>query len=341
MSSTYFTIPSFAGAKKNKEDLEKSNPQEPVLKDEDEEFLNKQINTDEKASAGETVDAAKIADDGEEKEASPAEQEQVGDVTDQAVVPETQPEVGGADGAQESKEEATKEDEEVEGAKEEGAKEEGAKEKGIKEEDATEEGATEEGAKEEGYDDVIKDKAAEAVKARKAKKSKGMDLPSQEDAEAATQAFNAQPAQAGDAGMGGKERKTWASYLPSVRPSSRKAGEAGSEAEGTATEEGAQRSWTQYASAYVPSSLPSIPSLPFMSKDRDGKLEPVYREDGTIDEEATKERQEKEVSVLLDNLNLSSINNRVFAFCGETQKIYERFALVLKVSQHRDQSVVD
>ena len=66
------------------------------------------------------------------------------------------------------------------------------------------------------------------------------------------------------------------------------------------------------------------------SKDKDSKVEPVYKEDGTVDEEKTKEKQEKEMSVLLDHLNLSSINNRVFAFSGETQKIYERFAQVLK-----------
>ena len=38
----------------------------------------------------------------------------------------------------------------------------------------------------------------------------------------------------------------------------------------------------------------------------------------------------QEVSVLLDNLNLSSINNRVFSFSEESQKIYHRFTLILK-----------
>lgn len=39
---------------------------------------------------------------------------------------------------------------------------------------------------------------------------------------------------------------------------------------------------------------------------------------------------EKEVSVLLDKLNLSSINNRVFSFSKQSQKIYEDFTIVLK-----------
>lgn len=38
----------------------------------------------------------------------------------------------------------------------------------------------------------------------------------------------------------------------------------------------------------------------------------------------------KEVTVLLDKLNLSSINNRVFAFSTQTQQIYKDFTVVLK-----------
>lgn len=310
MTSTYFTIPSFARARKNKEDLEKSNPQEPVLKDEDEKFLEQHIGSDQKASQGEPVDASKITDEGEEKEAEPAEQEQVGDVTDQAVVPEGPP------GVEVSKE--RDESEEGEGAKEGEEAKEGA-----------------------SYDGATKEQAEEAKKSRKDKKNKSMDLPSQEEAEAATKGFNALPDQ--DAQKQQGEKRTWASYIPSVRPSTGKKDEStppassgGEEkskdtADITTSEEsgGDKRTWTQYATSYIPSSLPSLPSLS-RSKDGDKNFEPVYNEDGTVNEAASKEKQEKEVSVLLDNLHLSSINNRVFAFNESTQDIYHRFSLVLK-----------
>jgi hypothetical protein len=92
------------------------------------------------------------------------------------------------------------------------------------------------------------------------------------------------------------------------------------------------RSWAQYASTYIPSTsaLPSIPNNWTFANKKDFHAEPVYKEDGTIDEAATKEKQEKEVSVLLDNLSLSSINNRVFSFSAESQKYYDRFTQVLK-----------
>ena len=80
--------------------------------------------------------------------------------------------------------------------------------------------------------------------------------------------------------------------------------------------------------------MPKMPDVTLPSlkrkKDQDADAKVVYNEDGTVNEEATKEQQEREVGVLLDNLNLSSINNRVFAFSAETQKIYERFAQCLK-----------
>jgi hypothetical protein len=265
MASTYFTVPSFAKAKKNKEDLEKTNPQEPVLKDDDEKFLHTQISSDQVEQQTQDAPAAKITDDGQEKEASKEEQEQAGG---SVVVPETAPETG--DGANEA----------------------------AKQEDPS-------------YDDVMKERAAARVKARKEKKKQSFSLPSQEEAEAATRGFNEQD-------KSPTEKRTWANYLSSVTPSLKRDGDG--------------QTWSQYASAYVPS-MPNMPNVTLPSlkrKDKDSQPNIVYNDDGTVNEEATKEQQEREVSVLLDNLNLSSINNRVFAFSAETQKIYERFAQCLK-----------
>jgi hypothetical protein len=266
--SAYFTLPSFAKAKKNQEELQKSNPQNPVLKDEDEKFLERQISTDETVKAGEDIPVTKITDDGIEKTASQDEQKATSDAPDQVVIPETQPQ----------------------------------------------------------------DIAEVAPESKKAHKEKSFELPSQEEAEAATRSWNAQ-ANVDDKSDAAGEKRTWASYLPASLHKG--------ETSGKEDEQGQKQTWAMYASQYVPSSATTIPSLPTMpaipplsswykSKDKDATQEPILKEDGTIDEAATKEKQEKEVSVLLDNLNMASINNTVFAVSSETHKIYERFALVLK-----------
>ena len=296
MASTYFTVPSFARAKKNKEDLEKKNPQEPVLNDEDEKFLEKQLGSDEVAQQSRDIPAAKITDNGEEKEATKEEQEQAGG---SVVVPETNPESTAetGDGTQEAGEQKQEPEPELESQQQ---------------------------GEEANYDDVMKEKAAERVKARKAKRNKSFELPSQEEAEAATRGFNAQTEQGANSSP--TEKKPWSSYLSTATAKFKKSDNTTSPP-GSSDSDG--RTWGQYASAYVPS-MPNV-SLPnWMSKDKDSQHLPIYNEDGTINEDATKEQEEREVSVLLDNLNLSSINNRVFAFSAETQKIYERFAQCLK-----------
>ena len=290
MASTYFSGLSFARAKKNKEDLEKTNPQEPVLKDEDERFLERHMSVDQSAGNSREVGAAKITEDGQEKEATTEELEQTNSSADQAVIPEVKPESG--DGAQEG----------------------------------------EEVTEEKSYDDEVKAKAAERVKARKEKKSsKGFDLPSQEEAEASTRGFNEKSAREAESTPSSGSR-SWLSYIPAI-PAPKNTNPSqqawtASVKESVAQGQGSQRNWSQY--------VPSMPSIPTSwrpsSRDKDSAPEAVYNEDGTINEEATKERQEKEVSVLLDNLNLSSINNRVFAFSADTQTYYERFAQVLKDS---------
>ncbi|EMC92892.1 hypothetical protein BAUCODRAFT_37803 [Baudoinia panamericana UAMH 10762] len=324
--SSYFSLPSFARAKKNKEQLEKTNPQKPVLDDEDEKFLNKQISSSEAPSAAKDEPPTKITEDGEEKPASEEEVEKAGASADQVIVPETQPDI--KDGAQDVKPDS---------------KADKAAEKDVA----------------DPPEQVPEESSAPAAKATKSKKDKGFELPSQEEAEAATRGFNVGGSDKGEKEDRGNkaqsedgDKRTWASYLPTLHGGKKDAAgeqkpdeqskEAGKEPEepkeagkeqkdGQVGEHAQGRTWAEYASATY-SALPSIPSVPasWKSKDKDSKPEPVYNEDGTINEEKTREKEEREVSVLLDNLNMSSINNRVFAFSGETQKIYERFALVLK-----------
>lgn len=283
--SSYFSSLSFARAKKNQEDLQKTNPTEPVLNDEDEKFLTRVTSQDAQAhEAAKDVPATRITDDGEEKEVPKEDLKADGVGADQVAVPATQPE----ETAQDPPEEAPKQEQSP---------------------------------------------TSPTEKSKKSKKDRGFDLPSQEEAEAATRGFNSQAAvQAQDDSKQPQqgEKRTWASYLPSMPAKTNKDGkQPEGETAAAGTEGKDTRTWTQYASSYIPSA-PSLPASWTRSKDKDAKAEPVYKEDGTIDEEATKKKQEQEVSVLLDNLSLSSINNRVFSFSEESQKYYDRFTQVLK-----------
>jgi hypothetical protein len=334
--SSYFTLPSFARAKKNTEDLEKTNPTKPVLNDADEKFLTKITSQD--AAVPEAVKdepPVQITDDGQEKELPQSEDTTDGTKSpDQIAVPATQPE--------EAAKEAT---EDAETKKDDTAVADSTKK------------ATDDTETAPDPPEVTPGDGADDAKPKKSKKKDTFDLPSQEEAEAATRGFNSEQAmKASDAEKSSQtgEKRTWASYLPNLSKSqtlnkdeaagdSSTAGEKDAQSSETqstqtsANNKTAQamdqaRSWAQYASTYVPSTaaLPSIPNTwPFANK-KDFRAEPVYNEDGTVNEQATKEKQEKEVSVLLDNLSLSNINNRVFSFSAESQKYYDRFTQVLK-----------
>jgi hypothetical protein len=322
--SSYFTLPSFARAKKNTEELEKTNPTKPVLNDADEQFLTK-ITSQDAVAAPEAVQQeppVQITDDGEEKELPQSEvSAEAAKSPDQIALPETKPE-------------------ELVGDK-------------AKQGDEKEADASKEDFKDTAPDppEVTPHDGSDDTKSKKAKKNKTFELPSQEEAEAATKGFDydqAMKSQGADKSQQG-EKRTWASYLPNMTKSqtltkentttssTEKDAKTETDSESTSPNKTTQaidqaRSWAQYASTYIPSApaLPSIPNTWTFANKKDFHAEPVYKEDGTIDEAATKEKQEKEVSVLLDNLSLSSINNRVFSFSAESQKYYDRFTQVLK-----------
>lgn len=273
MASSYFNIASYARAKKNKDDLEKTQPQKPVLKDEDEKFLERVASSESASNPVEGSEVpTKISDDGEEKVA--AEKDVASDAPDQAVIPETRPPASDASSRPTSRD-------------------------------------------------------------KKGKDRKSFDLPSQEEAEAATRGWSDQVKLDDDNGSAGAEKRTWASFLPSIKSPAKRADNSSQQEQDqhnskeNETSDSKPRTWTEYASSITPS-IPSLPAWTKKSKDKDSEPEPVYNEDGTINEEKTKEKQEKEVSVLLDNLNMSTINNRVFALNQSTQHIYDRFAEVLK-----------
>ena len=152
------------------------------------------------------------------------------------------------------------------------------------------------------------------------------ELPSQEEAEAMTKGFNEMMADPADEAS--NEKKSWKSYVPSIGSSAKRATSAGSPDQPTSTtgapkDRSDKKTWKEYASSYVP-------SLPEWSSSKGMSSSAAYNEDGSINEDQTRENQQREMSSLLSHLNSSAINDRVFALNSETKKFYERFAQVLK-----------
>ena len=76
----------WAQAKKNKEELEKTNPKNPVLNENDEDFLHKVTSTTDAEAPG---DATVISDDGKEKDVSTEDQAKAVEATGSTAVPES------------------------------------------------------------------------------------------------------------------------------------------------------------------------------------------------------------------------------------------------------------
>lgn len=335
-SYTYFTPSSWSRAKKNKEDLEKTNPTQPVLKDEDEEFLTR-ITSEEGPAPPlpERLPAPKsvITDEGEEKElhdADVAGQAKAQDeVKESIVVPAVSPATAEAKDAKDAKDGEAAED-----------KEEAKDDVGVSKEEA------QDGEKKDDQNDddsdmkkswasylpsmpsLKKKKDAASVEQEpesndaapdpaesvpedqqphstptKSKKSKKDPFPTQEEAEAATlQGTKLPESKTEPSGRQTEDvsiQRNWSSYIPSV---------AAALSRGTPKEQAST----------------SLASVAEAMKKAQETNSPTKNADGS------ETQDEKEVSVLLDNLNLSAINNRVFSFSKESEKLYENFTVVLK-----------
>lgn len=290
MASKVFDYFSFARAKKNREELEKTNPQTPVLKDEDEQFLTK-ITTHEATAP--PLPPTTIADNGEEKEADEKAQTEAAEKAKEVELPTSPPAVEEEHQKTEDKTEATT------GDKTEANETADDPPEVAPEEESQGKDEFADKAK-EALAPVTDDKPAEAQDATSEKEDQkeGEEKEGSGDAEK-------EGTSEGTASGDQQSKRTWASYIPSVPvpaiPTFRKS------PKGQAADDLASAAHTVKADEGV-----------------------VLNEDGSIDQEATKEKDEQEVSVLLDRLNLASINNRVFSFSKESQQIYENFTIVLK-----------
>jgi hypothetical protein len=104
------------------------------------------------------------------------------------------------------------------------------------------------------------------------------------------------------------------------------------ETEADKTDEPAQRTWASY--------IPAMPAISSIGRNAKvsihntllSRFSTTNQYQGKEAEQTpeAKEQDEREVSVLLDRLNLSAINNRVFSFSDQSQKLYGQFTLILK-----------
>ncbi|KAG2166940.1 hypothetical protein VTO58DRAFT_101599 [Aureobasidium pullulans] len=389
--SSYFDVLSWTRARKNREALEKTNPQNPVLNDDDEQFLERITSQEAAVPPLPTIEPTVIDDEGNETEAtatqkeaaemilpsSPGESKEkrtwasyIPKVPNVAVpsVP-AMPSLASLRGSKAGIKADEKEAVKLEGSD---AKVEGSTELKASNEDSTPAATqddksdltdkadeTVEAAKDTAEEtaEAVKETAeetaestkktaeqtADAVKETAEETADAVNRTVQETTEEAkdelakddtkdsttisTPVINQEVEEPAKDDMNSKtdpELKEKASENVSESKEQPEEGDATNkettgETEVGKTEEPAQRTWASY--------IPAMPAIPSIGRNSKGKEAEELAKEQTPE---AKEQNEREVSVLLDRLNLSAINNRVFSFSDQSQKIYGEFTLILK-----------
>ncbi|CAD0085255.1 unnamed protein product [Aureobasidium mustum] len=273
--SSYFDVLSWTRARKNREALEKTNPQNPVLNDDDEQFLQRITSQEAPAPPLPTIEPTVIDDEGNEKEADVTQKEAAemilpaspGDEKEKRTWASYIPSVGVP--SDDKNAAADKVGELAETAKETTQETKPA----IKQiEDAPQEPQSESKEETELKEDAEPKDEAEPKEDVKPKEE--------------TDDSKAQTIDSKDEKTSEPTQRTWASYIPTV---------------------------------------PAIPSF-----GRNAKAHEAAEAAAKAQTPEAKEQDEREVSVLLDRLNLSAINNRVFSFSDQSQRLYSEFTLILK-----------
>ncbi|KAI4759185.1 hypothetical protein E4T52_08564 [Aureobasidium sp. EXF-3400] len=329
--SSYFDVLSWTRARKNREALEKTNPQNPVLNDDDEEFLQRITSQEAPAPPLPTIEPTVIDDEGNEKKADVSQKEAAemilpaspGETSEKRTWASYIPNVGApsvpaipampslaslrgrkADAKVDEKDAVKPEDSE---ANTEAATEE-------KESSAQEPVAT---STQDNKNDLA-DQVAETAQAAKEATLEAKDEIANEVTTAP--ASEETTKESGDASITDTEsklesdttEKTVDSTQQTTDTKEEKATEQTSVTKDDKSTEPTQRTWASY--------IPSVPTF--------GRT--IAEAAAASQTPEAKEQDEREVSVLLDRLNLSAINNRVFSFSDQSQKIYGEFTLILK-----------
>ncbi|KAI4737970.1 hypothetical protein E4T50_11553 [Aureobasidium sp. EXF-12298] len=329
--SSYFDVLSWTRARKNREALEKTNPQNPVLNDDDEEFLQRITSQEAPAPPLPTIEHTVIDDEGNEKKADVSQKEAAemilpaspGETSEKRTWASYIPNVGvpsvpaipampslaslrgrKADAKVEEKEAVKSEDSE---AKTEAATEEN--ESSVQESVET--------SPQDNKNDLA-DQVAETAQAAKEATLEAKDEVTNEVTTApASEEITKESGDAPDLDTGSKLESDTTEKIVDSTEQTTDTEEGKSTEQTTSTKddkpsEPTQRTWVSY--------IPSVPTF--------GRTTAEAAAASQTPE--AKEQDEREVSVLLDRLNLSAINNRVFSFSDQSQKIYGEFTLILK-----------
>jgi hypothetical protein len=334
--SSYFDVLSWTRARKNREALEKTNPQNPVLNDDDEEFLQRITSQEAPAPPLPTIEPTVIDDEGNEKKAD-VSQTEAAEMILPASPSETSekrtwasyiPNVGvpsvpaipampslaslrgrKADVKIDEKEAAKSEDGE---AKTEAATEEKKpsteKEPAAEKEPSAEESSAQEpveASTQDGKNDLADQVAETAQAAKEATLETQAELTNDTTPAPASETTK----EAGDAPKDDTESKLESESTEKTVDNTEQPTDTKEE---KPNEPATQRTWASY--------IPGVPTF--------GRTTAEAAAASQTPE--AKEQDEREVSVLLDRLNLSAINNRVFSFSDQSQKIYGEFTLILK-----------
>ncbi|THW32026.1 hypothetical protein D6D21_10529 [Aureobasidium pullulans] len=361
--SSYFDVLSWTRARKNREALEKTNPQNPVLNDDDEQFLERITSQEAAVPPLPTIEPTVIDDEGNETEATATQKEAAemilpsspGESKEKRTWASYIPKVpnvavpsvpampslaslrGSKAGTKADEKEAVK-------LEDSDAKVEGTTELKASNEDSTPDATqddksdltdkadeTVEAAKDTAEEtaEVVKETAEETAESTKKTAEQTADAvdDTKDSTTTSTPVINQEVEEPAKDDMNSKtdpELKEKASENVSESKEQPEEGDATNkettgETEVGKTEEPAQRTWASY--------IPAMPAIPSIGRNSKGKEAEELAKEQTPE---AKEQNEREVSVLLDRLNLSAINNRVFSFSDQSQKIYGEFTLILK-----------
>jgi hypothetical protein len=327
--SSYFDVLSWTRARKNREALEKTNPQNPVLNDDDEEFLQRITSQEAPAPPLPTIEPTVIDDEGNERQADASQTEAAEMIlpaspgqskekrTWTSYIPNVAvPSVPAipaipslaslrgrkADAKVDEKETAKPEDSE--------AKSEAATEEKV---------STVEEPAETSTQDVKNDLADQVAETAQAAKEATLETKDDITKDTTTVAEPEANKETEVTSTDDTKSKPESEPMETTEDSTEQTTETKEEK----STEPTQRTWASYIPA-----VPAIPTIPTFG--RNTKAQETAEAAAASQSPEAKEQDEREVSVLLDRLNLSAINNRVFSFSDQSQKLYAEFTLILK-----------
>ncbi|KAH0007048.1 hypothetical protein KCU78_g11982, partial [Aureobasidium melanogenum] len=340
--SSYFDVLSWTRARKNTEALEKTNPQNPVLNDDDEQFLQRITSQEAPAPPLPTIEPTVIDDEGNEKKADATQKEAAemilpaspGEEKEKRTWASYIPNVGVPSVP------AIPSLASFRGGKGNAKSEEKDAAPAMEEKDTTLKKPTETSTQDEKNDaadkveelaETAKETAQETKDATAEDTAQDKDDPTNESTttsqSAAKEADNAlqEPlSEQKEETVDSKPDETTDNSTQKETTDDSKSKEGSDDSKPQTTDleddkpvESTQRTWASY-----------IPSVPTFS--RNTKAHEAAEAAAKAQSPEAKEQDEREVSVLLDRLNLSAINNRVFSFSDQSQRLYSEFTLILK-----------